>query len=425
MSKHTICKIISLLIIFAVCFGTVKPVVASENDLDYINFVDEETAYQIAVNFALCNTKEYIAVDEGGDLANHGIEYITEGFPEKFIVSEIEPFYDYSEKVSAYNIKLQDIDGNPCGYIIVNADKQQYPIIEFSYEGTFYMETIEAQVASKMNSYLQKNQRRKYYNGNYEYSVKIEDKYYHLSGDEIQQYSPANNRLSKKPEIVPGDNEKIENEWSALQTIKFSSAPIGSIIINSDNYESGYSNRTADYCVGMPSSWHLMSDFGPGEICSPTAGTNLCYYWTLRDSTYANLKNSNWNTTFSRIIALMGTGITGTSLSGTLNGIRSYFHERGYGSTACYYKTCTSTTDFNDYMKSEINVGRPMLLALGADKVYGNHMVLGVGYVRYMYNGTWSSHYMRIADGCNRSIRYIHYETGRDNLIRIRVVPGV
>lgn len=66
-----------------------------------------------------------------------------------------------------------------------------------------------------------------------------------------------------------------------------------------------------------------------------------------------------------------------------------------------------------------------MILSLLGDKYYGNHGVLGVGYVRYMYNGTWSSHYIRIADGWHNTIRYIHYETGRDTLLRICVIPGV
>lgn len=66
-----------------------------------------------------------------------------------------------------------------------------------------------------------------------------------------------------------------------------------------------------------------------------------------------------------------------------------------------------------------------MILSLLGDDYYGEHAVLGVGYVRYMYSGTWSSHYIRIADGWHDTIRFIHYETGRDTLFRTRVIPGV
>lgn len=42
-----------------------------------------------------------------------------------------------------------------------------------------------------------------------------------------------------------------------------------------------------------------------------------------------------------------------------------------------------------------------------------------------MYGGKYSSHYIRVNDGWSKDVnRYIHYETGRTELSRIKVVPG-
>lgn len=56
------------------CVGIVNPVYASDD-----NFVNEEMAYQIAVNFALGNTKDIIQTDAEGDLAAHEIAYYRRG----------------------------------------------------------------------------------------------------------------------------------------------------------------------------------------------------------------------------------------------------------------------------------------------------------------------------------------------------------
>lgn len=422
MLKVIMHRLLSIILAFTLCIGIAYPVYASDN-----NFVNKEMAYQIAINFALGNTKEFIQTDAEGDLAAHRIEYIEEGYPDEFIVYEIEPFYDYHGNVSAYNVKIQDLNDEPSGYVIVSASKQEYPIIEYAYDGAFYMESVEKQIIEDKETSHSGKKNKIYYDGNYNYGIKVDDTYYHIADDKIQSYnqkSVSDKKINDTYSIEESAN--IRNEWNAYETTKVSSPPIGSVITNSDLYESGYSNRSADYCAGMPSKLFLMTDFSTGGVCAPTAGTNLCYYWTLRDSKYSKLLNGSWTATFSRISALMGANDgTGASTLDIRRGMLAYFQERGYASTQTYYSTCSSTTDFNDYIKAEINVGRPVILSLLGDEYYGNHGVLGVGYVRYMYNGTWSSHYIRIADGWHNTIRYIHYETGRNTLLRIRVIPGV
>ena len=399
--------------------------------LESNSFVTEEMAYQVAVNFVLNNSKQSILTDVGGSLYTHGVEYIeAEGFPENFMVYDIEEFYDYTERISAYNVKIADENGVPCGYVIVSASQSEYPVIEYAYDGTFYMESViseidEADTIATMS--LTGNSNKIYYNGNFDYAAEINNVKYHVTDNGIEEVADAAvvsiADMESVSEVTVDNN--IEAEWSVL-TENVTSAPIGTVITNPLYYESGYGNRATDYCWGMPSSFFLMSDLGPGGVCAPVAGTNLCYFWATADSTYSNLKkDGSWVSTFNRISELMGTDeINGTVVIEVRRGILAYFKERGYTSTEAYYSDCYNTTDFNDYIKAEINVGRPVIVALLGDEYYGNHAVLGVGYERYMYNGVWSSHYIEIADGWNSTTRYVHYETGRDAMVRIRVIPG-
>ena len=105
MLKSRIKRLFGIILTLFLCVGIVNPVYASDD-----NFVNEEMAYQIAVNFALGNTKDIIQTDAEGDLAAHEIAYIEEGYPNEFIVYEIEPFYDYNENISAYNIKIKNLN---------------------------------------------------------------------------------------------------------------------------------------------------------------------------------------------------------------------------------------------------------------------------------------------------------------------------
>ena len=162
MLKSRIKRLFGIILTLFLCVGIVNPVYASDD-----NFVNEEMAYQIAVNFALGNTKDIIQTDAEGDLAAHEIAYIEEGYPNEFIVYEIEPFYDYNENISAYNIKIKNLNNEPSGYVIVSANKQEYPIIEYAYDGTFYMETLENQLIENKETSYSAERNRIYYNGNY------------------------------------------------------------------------------------------------------------------------------------------------------------------------------------------------------------------------------------------------------------------
>ncbi|MCD7836557.1 MAG: Spi family protease inhibitor [Lachnospiraceae bacterium] len=403
------------------------PVMAEET-----SFVTAEEAYDVAVNFISGNVADEVMVDADGDLYTHGYTTIVEkGFPKEFAVQEIKCFYDSNQEVSAYYMPVIDVNGQNCGYVIVSADKNAYPIIEYAYDGVFYLEDATSRIAQEENIALtSENETEIFYLGGLCYALSIGNDAYVVNDFGYEEVEDVAD-LAVINETQSFNSEEavyIQAEWDALGgESSGSNPPVGSFITTPDDYESGYSNKTTDYCVGMGTSYYIMTDFSSGGVCTPTAATNLCLYWTRRDSAYSNLCADTWQNTFNRIFALMGTSTeTGTVWpSPARTGILEYFKERGFTGTEAYYSTCTSTTHFNDYIKAEINVGRPVLIALWDDQTYGNHTVLGVGYTRYMYNGTYTSHYIRIVDGWKNTVdRYVHYETGRTSITRIRVIPG-
>lgn len=413
---------LATILILAMSLGFSTSIFASERDL-----VTEEEAYNVAVNFIMGNVEGEMAVDIEGDLYAHGVTSIQdEGFPKEFAIKKIESLYDSNQNVSAYYMPIVNTNNDNSGYVIVSADKDRYPIIEYSFDGVFYMESAMNQIIEEEGiSLLSSDIPEIYYLGGLCYATNINNTTYVINDTGYEEVNDLDT-LAIDSDLSIEQNNDIQVEWQMLES-GGSNPPIGTFITTPDSYESGYSSKTADYCAGMGTSYYKMSDFSDGGVCTPTAGTNLCLYWTRRNSAYSNLCYGTWANTFNRIFTLMGTTTTdGTKWPSPARvGILNYFKERGFSNTEAYYSTCTNTTHFNDYIKAEINAGRPVLIALWNDKTYGNHTVLGLGYTRYMYNGNYTSHYIRINDGWSTTVnRYVHYETGRDSITRIRIIPG-
>lgn len=425
-------RILYIFLICLICLSSMS-LVNAESDI-----VSEEEAYKVVVNFVFSNKEETIKTDIDGDLYANGISEITEGYPSKIIFNKPEPFYDKDDVITAYMIRIHNSNNEPNGYVIVSASKSAYPIIEYSYESVPFTDMAIEKIIDKeyKNKKVNKEEIKLLYNGKLNYSVKVKDENYYLNDGSYVKVDKKTLKKSNNKEIYKDEIKHIKNEWKQLtkEPLGGSNPPTGQIITSPISYESNYQARGTDYCYNMGSRYYTCSELSSaGNNCTPTAGTNMCVYWTRRVSSYSILKipnqSNSWCSTHSRIYTLMGTNVThgdGTHFPNpALSGLKSYFRERGLTNTAGWYATCSSTTHFNNYIKSEINVGHPVLLGLWSDKVYKNHSVLALGYERYKYNGVYSSHYVRIADGwATHPNRYIHYETGRSSMMRLKIKPA-
>lgn len=369
-------RIISRILVFCLMCGILSVLINAKVSAHEETLVTEEEAYGVALSFIKSNAVDALKTDPEGDLYAQGIKEIeSEGYPKQFAVESIEKFYDADRTVSAYYMHVVDKSGVSCGYVIISANRKEYPIIEYAYKGEFFLKKATDIIFNK--SEVLNREKKKitiYYLGGFSYATELGSQKYCLNDGGIYKVK----KIKKGVKKYSDENSKvIEMEWDKL-SMGGSNPPVGSVITTPDNYEGGYSKRTADYCSKMGTTYYQMTDFSDGMVCSPTAATNLCLYWTRRNSSYGNLCNGNWQNTFNRLFDLMGTNKnTGTKWPNpTRKAILNYFKERGLKKTEAYYVDCKTTDDFNAYIKAEINVGRPVILATTADSTYKDHTML-------------------------------------------------
>lgn len=153
-------------------------------------------------------------------------------------------------------------------------------------------------------------------------------------------------------------------------------------------------------------------DFTWYNGCSPTAATNLVYYWStigypkLTSGMSSNQVNDN-------IASFMGTNLStgGTNVTRIGPGLVSYVKSKGYSNFITSDVTYPSFAN----IKTEIDSGRPGLITLISDPTYTDHTVTLAGYSdewNYDYiiiHDTWSStpkkvyHYYQSA-----WVKYLH-----------------
>lgn len=328
--------------------------------------------------------------------------------------------YDMESSVSAYYIPVYDEKECEAGYIIIGAQDCYAPIIEYTTSGIFFPYSM-----------LNKKQADKIiYNGGLDYYLDTGNGLLDVSEfgsiDEIDRKSI----ICNFPE-----NEKLSEEWEVWkeilsQTTASSNPPSSgnNYITNPDNYESGYVNKVSANVSGYNKVYKTTSSFsGYSNHCAPTAATNIMLYWYKKNSlTYGSLRkngDSTWNDTFVEYHRLMGT----TSTNGTLNNkLKSayitYLSNAGFSPTVTYY----SSASWNN-IKTEIDANYPFHLVVQGHYKYGDHSLVGLGYMQYRYEtyNTLYSRYIRVADGfVSSSSRFIHTTIGSTMIRMVKVRPN-
>lgn len=110
-----------------------------------------------------------------------------------FTISNTCSLFDENEQISAYLINLSSLTGEPTGYIIINANQNEYPIIEFSYDQSTLSDNIDEavnQVEDDTNSTVIRN--KLYYLGIMEYAAKLT-----LKNGKSHFYDISSNDVSK------------------------------------------------------------------------------------------------------------------------------------------------------------------------------------------------------------------------------------
>ena len=166
------------------------------------------------------------------------------------------------------------------------------------------------------------------------------------------------------------------------------------------------------------SNYFLMTDFSSGNVCAPTAATNMIWYWANdRNRAPALYKISGLGRTAAgtRIFNIMKSGMLTSVTSGTLDstvlwGYQSYFDcdARCDSSNPSYstwnYRYLETSSYFSSY-KAAIDDGCPihLMLRMANTVTAAGHDVFCIGYARNSSN----QYYYAVMDGWYRYGRYI------------------
>ncbi len=370
---------ICFLLVVCIFFSTVNTVYAKESSkADDGVYIDVIAAQRVAVK----HIYDVSFLDEESPW-NNGVRIV-----------QRKALFDVNGDDYAYYFELEDRQGEPQGYVIVSAKREEYPIVEFSDEGGSFLdaayEAIERDMQWEEDNTLEKSSKIIYL-GNSTYILRYADG---KGNERLLDISTGDYCEFPSEELVQEvQKEDYSEAWAYyLNAESRGSNPPdsgGDIIEVPSDYESGYKNVRYKDVTGAYRKYFVMSDYMDGKVCAPTAATNLCYYWYNRNSKYTALKiDEQWWGTFTFLFQELDASSThGTPRKNTPDAIKAYLY---------------NTTNEGKSVVYEIDADRPCILHLSDHYKYGNHATVALGYKQYVYDGYFGdtySTYIRIADG--------------------------
>lgn len=263
----------------------------------------------------------------------------------------------------------------PISYVVVsNEVSENLEIIEF---GAGYAQNILGVVDALQ---IADNNYRLLYMGNLQYIVENNGKYFMAQNGSILEL-----------DALPQEYEAVEGEYYTYgETLNWSA------VIKK---EVGYASLKRGWCpngTNLYSEYRTMSSFMSGEICSSTAAYNLTVYWYHQGYTKFDLSTT----------------------AGQNAAFQAYYSRLG---KSAEIKKCRDASWKK--ITSAIDEG-PVHVHLRESEIYGNHGVLGIGYVSFSFDSGWTSRYIAIIDGWERGARYVNYSLGIDR-VDITIVEPV
>lgn len=303
--------------------------------------------------------------------------------------------FDSVNQITAYYFELTRKSKNR-GYIIVDA-KNLDRIIEYSEGRKSFLQKAKQIVAGKYH--IQQRKQKVYY---------LEGMSYVIGGTNKNGDKKYIDVTTRKMKIISGkkwNNIRRKSKQEQYVQASLPDGPRGGIIDICPNlHESGYERTKRKTAANPNLNFFYVNDFSKGSVCAPTAATNLMLSWYNRGAKYRKLRNGTWKKTFQDLYRYMGTSKSkGTKNNMVAEGCRRYLSKRGYKYSVKYFKGSKNKKPLTEMMK-EFEKDRPCLLLLNGHSTYGNHAVLAVGYIQFLYKnrsrcGYYYETYIRINDG--------------------------
>ena len=372
-----------------------------------------EKAKELALSQAIC-----VAQTDSSCIWNQGI-----------YIKSSKVLFDLDESISAYLIKFALEDGTDAGYIVINSNENEYPIVEYSISGECFLDTAieeSKEIAEDdTNQIVKKNNSKIYYLGGQTYVAqhKLNNNksvVYDVSTGQVEKISKTKllQNFNKDTYITPQEVKERDNAYDTLEevnketTVKTSYPPDANrkTITNPCNYESGYNSYYQDNIPKYDLTYTTTSDYPLDDECCPVAGTNYFKWYRNYDkSKYSSLLYGTWKKTTYKLYDMMKTGESpegGTRWCDIKAGLRNYLSERGFTkSTVAIYNVSSN------YIIKKLFYNRPLIIFVDGNNCYGTHAMLAVGHMDFCYGKSYSK-YIRVADGwSSKANRFIHWHT--------------
>ncbi|MBR6999424.1 MAG: hypothetical protein IKI01_02275 [Lachnospiraceae bacterium] len=314
----------------------------------------------------------------------------------------VMPLYDLQNNVSAYIIQYYS-EGVPLSYVVINtsilAEDAYY--IEFG-EGEFGrvvgLDKVES--AEEMVQVC--------YCGGSQYYLLIDDDLYYYDG-ELKEL--ADDIVEDLEERSCGDYYNFGETLTYLAVLE---KEIGYDSVSSYSRSTSFTKRTT-----TSTKYAYGSNNPVSNHCAPTAGINLLQYlYSVEGKT--NIPMSSWQSVFIALHTAMGTSnLNGTADSALAPAYQSVLRSYGYNSATASIQYSASWLQITSAINSNA-----VHLVLCSSEIYGDHSVVGLGYVSFTHSTGWVSKYYKIVDGWTADIRYVHSSLGIASINLVTVYVG-
>lgn len=312
------------------------------------------------------------------------------------------PLYDLQNNVSAYVIQYYS-EGVPLSYVVINtssvAGNAYY--VEFG-EGDF------AGVVGLDNAKETEETIQVCYCGGSQYYLLIGDNLYHYDGELKILDSDT---VAELEERSSGD---YYNYGETLTYLAVLQKEVGYDSVSTYSRSTSFTKRTTGTTMYAYGNNNPVTNH-----CAPTAGLNLLQYlYSVEGKT--NIPMNSWQSVFIALHTAMGTSnANGTADSALAPAYQSVLRSYGYNSATAAIQYSASWSQVTTAINSNA-----VHLALHDSEIYGEHSVVGLGYVSFTHSTGWVSKYYKIVDGWTADIRYVHSSLGIDHINLVTVYVG-
>lgn len=314
----------------------------------------------------------------------------------------VMPLYDLQNNVSAYIIQYYS-EGTPCSYVVINT--------RIGAEDAYYIEFGQGDFAGVvgLNTVEQTDEIiRVCYCGGSQYYLLIGDDLYHYNGEL---------KLLDEDTVEELEERSYGVYYNYGETLTYAA-----VLAKEVGYDSvsSYTRSTLFTKRTMTMTLYAYGNNNPvNRHCAPTAGLNLLQYlYSVEGKT--SIPMSSWQSVFIALHTAMGTSNTsGTADNALAPAYQSVLRSYGYNSATAAIQYSASWSQVTTAINSNA-----VHLVLHSSEIYGEHSVVGLGYVSFTHSTGWVSKYYKIVDGLTADIRYVHSSLGIDHINLVTVYVG-